>query len=101
MAARNLDDRRMSHDVTLLQGKCELIAGRAGIIAAIVLFVAGYGYSASKFGILLTIGLAWLPCGVASWITAIMVASLGAPLIRQIITAWRHLSLLVRLLVAA
>jgi len=101
MAARNHDDRRISRDVTLLQGKCELIAGRVGVIAAILLFIAGYGYSASEFGILLTIGLAWLPCGAASWITAIMVASLGAPLIRRIISAWRQLALLVRLLVAA
>lgn len=101
MAARNLDDRRMSQDVILLQEKCELIAGRAGIIAALLLFIAGYAYSALKFGILSTIALGWLPCSALSWLTANMVASLGAPLIRRIITAWRKLALLVRLLVAA
>lgn len=98
MSAQSMDGQSMSHGAAFLHEKCRVIAGRVGVIAAVLLFIAGYVYGILEFGALPTIALGWLPCGAASWLTAIVVASLGAPMIRHVITTWRQLSLLVRLL---
>lgn len=98
MEARNTVNHRISHDAAFLHEKCRVIAGRTGVIAAVLLFIVSYVYGILEFGALPTIVLGWLPCGAGAWLTAIVVASLGAPVIRHVILAWRQLCLFVRLL---
>ena len=98
MEVRNASDHSMSHGAAFLHEKCRVIAGRTGVIAAVLFFIVGYVYGILEFGALPTIVLGWLPCSAAAWLIAIVVASLGAPVIRHVILTWRYLSLLVRLL---
>ena len=88
----------MPDSTAFLHEKCRVMAGRTGVVAGVLLFIVGYVYGILEFGALPTIVLGWLPCGAAAWLTAIVVASLGAPVIRHVISTWRQLSLLVRLL---
>ena len=48
--------------------KCRLLAGRAGVIAAVVVFVVLYAYGLLAYGLVLGIGLGWLPCGILAWL---------------------------------
>ena len=84
MKKHNVVGRRLSHNAALLNEQCKRIAGRAGVIAALVAFIAAYLYGISTFGIIPGIALGWLPCGIIAWLTAIVVATLSAPLIHQI-----------------
>jgi hypothetical protein len=101
MEAHSMGDSYMLHGTAFLHEKCRVLAGRLGIAAAVLLFIVGYVYGILKFGVLITIALGWLPCTAAAWLTAIAIASLGAPAIRHVILGWRQLSLLVRLLASA
>lgn len=56
-------------------GKYEALAGRAGVVVAIAVFIVGYLYGLLEYGPVLGIALGWLPCGIAAWVTAIAVAS--------------------------
>jgi hypothetical protein len=78
--------------------KNRLLAGRLGVIAAVLVFVGTYTFGISKYGVVLGIALGWLPCGVAAWLAAITVASVSGHAIPYIIAIRQRLPHLVRLL---
>jgi len=56
-----------------LNSKCRLLAGRAGVVAAVTVFVVLYAYGLLEYGLLPGIGLGWLPCGICAWFAGRMV----------------------------
>ena len=77
---------------TDLEGWCQLIGGRVGAAAAVLAFIACYIYGIAKYGILLGIGLGWLPAGFIAWMAARLVAPIATVLLQQIVLGSRHLS---------
>lgn len=70
--------------------KCRLLAGRIAIVTAGVVFVAGYAYGIAEYGVFLGIALGWLPCGVASWLTANIVSTPGHHVLRRVLQSPRR-----------
>jgi hypothetical protein len=86
MKKQIVNDSLRAPDTTLHADKCQRLAGRASAIVLLFVFIAAYVYGISAFGLLLGISIGWLPCGLLAWLSARAVASLSAPVIRQLIT---------------
>lgn len=70
--------------------KCRILAGRAGVIAGVLVFIATYIYGIAAYGVLLGIALGWLASGAIAWLTAILVSSAGIQLAKRMLRAsWR------------
>jgi hypothetical protein len=75
-----------------LEGWCSLMGGRLGAGAAVIGFITCYVYGIAKYGLLLGIGLGWLPAGLVAWVAALIVAPLGTMLLQHAVLGSRHLS---------
>ena len=62
--------------------KCQLIGGRIGVVAGLLVFIGTYAYGLLHFGVIVGITLGWLPCGLAAWITAIAVDVMATDIVR-------------------
>jgi hypothetical protein len=89
-----------SLEAASVREKNRLLAGRIGVVAAVLVFVGTYAFGISRYGFALGIALAWLPCGALAWLTAIAVASASAQAIHFIGTLRQRLPVLVRLLLS-
>jgi hypothetical protein len=74
------------------EGWCRNTGGRAAAVAAVFAFVACYVYGVLKYGLLLGIGLGWLPAGTVAWLTALAVAPLATALLHGVLTGSKYLS---------
>jgi hypothetical protein len=74
---RNMNAHFLPIETASVHEKNRLIAGRIGVIAAVLVFVGTYVFGISKYGVVLGVALGWLPCGVAAWLAAIAVASVS------------------------
>ncbi|WP_326857624.1 hypothetical protein [Noviherbaspirillum sp.] len=70
--------------------KCRLLAGRIAIVTAGVVFIAGYAYGIAEYGVFLGIALGWLPCGIASWLTAKVVSTAAHHVLRRVLPSSRQ-----------
>ena len=70
--------------------QCRLLAGRIAIVTAGVVFIAGYAYGIAEYGVFLGIALGWLPCGIASWLTAKVVSTAGQHVLRRVLHSSRQ-----------
>jgi hypothetical protein len=76
-----------------------VLAGRTGVVAAVIVFVAAYIYGLLTFGPLLGIAFGWLPCGIVAWLTLMVVTPLTAHVAPRLTTAWLQLTSLIRFVV--
>lgn len=48
-------------------------AGRLGVLAIVLVFVACYLYGIATYGVVLGVGLGWLPSAVIAWLAALVI----------------------------
>jgi hypothetical protein len=75
-----------------LEAWCRVMGGRLGAVAAVLAFIVCYLDGIAKYGLLLGIGIGWLPSGIIAWLTTHAVAALGTGLLRSAIVGSRYLS---------
>jgi hypothetical protein len=72
---RNMNAHFLPIETACIHEKNRLLAGRIGVIAAVLVFVGTYVFGISTYGVVLGVALGWLPCGGIAWLAAIAVAS--------------------------
>lgn len=82
------------------EGWCRITGGRIGAVAAVLAFISCYVYGVAKYGLLLGIGLGWLPAGTVAWLAALLVAPLATALLRYAVIGSKYLSSRVQAIIA-
>lgn len=62
---------------------CDVAGRRIAAVAAVLVFSICYIAGLLHFGLLLGISVGWLPCAVAAWVAALVIAPCSTALLRM------------------